>query len=364
MPAQDEEQIECSRCGRFVPVGDAGMLSQKDNKALWRYLCESCLKEVGVPQGYVLKRDLSHLAIPAEEETPSEEEQIRSETEVIADFEGRVITAESSHDELTPGRVLLNRFQVVLVTDVDLTRIPLSKIHDISQGQISETAQEYFDDVLRIIFEIDGTEQVAFIEGSSDALAHFVPLLFKAILNGSSARLKHAVNIGGRPRDPEVRRGLLELGNESIHVRNLESAVRFSFEEMVNADLRVRDWCSSSDTVLLVTIHRNGSTVLSECELPTDRLLNLALRYLRQQISSRRGSIAGVPISEAELEALTGLYAWPEIDVESLLTGEDGTVSTILSNLEEKGLIEGTDSDRILTLNGLAVVQRRFSEVE
>lgn len=54
---------ECSRCKCNVSLDDAVVMTQKSNKAMWRYLCPDCLHVIGVPQGYELKRDLSHLKV-------------------------------------------------------------------------------------------------------------------------------------------------------------------------------------------------------------------------------------------------------------------------------------------------------------
>lgn len=59
--AAGSNSIECDRCGVSVPIADASQLEKKDNKALWKILCPDCLRAVGVPSGYTLQRDLSHL---------------------------------------------------------------------------------------------------------------------------------------------------------------------------------------------------------------------------------------------------------------------------------------------------------------
>lgn len=61
MPEEDEKTFECGRCGDEVTVDDAVMLTRTNNKQMWKYLCPDCLGAIGVPQGYELERDLSHL---------------------------------------------------------------------------------------------------------------------------------------------------------------------------------------------------------------------------------------------------------------------------------------------------------------
>ena len=45
-----------------TPIGDASLLEKETNRDYERVLCEECLGAVGVPRGYTLRRDISHLA--------------------------------------------------------------------------------------------------------------------------------------------------------------------------------------------------------------------------------------------------------------------------------------------------------------
>ncbi len=58
----DGDKVECDRCESVLPIGDASLLEKETNRDYERVLCEACLGAVGVPKGYTLRRDISHLA--------------------------------------------------------------------------------------------------------------------------------------------------------------------------------------------------------------------------------------------------------------------------------------------------------------
>ncbi|WP_435096278.1 hypothetical protein [Halorubrum sp. N11] len=58
----DGDKIECDRCDSVFPIEDVSLLEKETNRDYERVLCEDCLGAVGVPKGYTLRRDISHLA--------------------------------------------------------------------------------------------------------------------------------------------------------------------------------------------------------------------------------------------------------------------------------------------------------------
>jgi len=58
----DGDNVECDRCGSVLPIGGVSLLEKETNRDYERALCEECLGAVGVPKGYTLRRDISHLA--------------------------------------------------------------------------------------------------------------------------------------------------------------------------------------------------------------------------------------------------------------------------------------------------------------
>lgn len=61
MDSSVEQTFECDRCDEPTSIDDGVMLTKKHSKQYTKYLCGSCLADIGVPTGYELERDLSHI---------------------------------------------------------------------------------------------------------------------------------------------------------------------------------------------------------------------------------------------------------------------------------------------------------------
>ncbi|AXR78771.1 hypothetical protein [Natrarchaeobaculum sulfurireducens] len=57
----DGDKINCSRCDELISLEDANVLGKRNNRTYAKPLCDDCLKNVGVPRGYELERDVSYL---------------------------------------------------------------------------------------------------------------------------------------------------------------------------------------------------------------------------------------------------------------------------------------------------------------
>ena len=62
MKIVDGDKAECDRCESVFPLADVSLLEKETNRDYERVLCGECLKIVGVPRGYTLRRDITHLA--------------------------------------------------------------------------------------------------------------------------------------------------------------------------------------------------------------------------------------------------------------------------------------------------------------
>ena len=61
MKIVDGDKVECARCESIFPIASVSLLEKATNRAYERVLCEECLSAVGVPRGYSLRRDITHL---------------------------------------------------------------------------------------------------------------------------------------------------------------------------------------------------------------------------------------------------------------------------------------------------------------
>lgn len=58
----DGDTATCDRCDEGFSIADVSLLEKEGNGQYEKVLCESCLGTVGVPNGYTLRRDITHLA--------------------------------------------------------------------------------------------------------------------------------------------------------------------------------------------------------------------------------------------------------------------------------------------------------------
>lgn len=61
MKLVDGDKAECERCASVVPLEAVSLLEKETNRNYERALCEDCLAAIGVPDGYTLRRDVTHL---------------------------------------------------------------------------------------------------------------------------------------------------------------------------------------------------------------------------------------------------------------------------------------------------------------
>ncbi len=61
MKIVDGDKAECDRCEEVLPLEDVSLLEKETNRAYEKVLCGECLGAVGVPRGYTLRRDITHL---------------------------------------------------------------------------------------------------------------------------------------------------------------------------------------------------------------------------------------------------------------------------------------------------------------
>ncbi len=61
MKIVDGDTVECDRCESVFSLADVSLLEKETNRDYERVLCADCLGDIGVPRGYTLRRDITHL---------------------------------------------------------------------------------------------------------------------------------------------------------------------------------------------------------------------------------------------------------------------------------------------------------------
>ncbi|GAB7090450.1 hypothetical protein JCM18237_07210 [Halorubrum luteum] len=61
MKIVDGDKAECDRCESVLPLAEVSLLEKETNRNYEKVVCETCLGAIGVPSGYTLRRDITHL---------------------------------------------------------------------------------------------------------------------------------------------------------------------------------------------------------------------------------------------------------------------------------------------------------------
>ncbi|WP_418281184.1 hypothetical protein [Halorubrum sp. DTA98] len=61
MKIVDGDKVVCDRCESVFLLADVSLLEKETNRNYEKVLCDDCLGAVGVPRGYTLRRDITHL---------------------------------------------------------------------------------------------------------------------------------------------------------------------------------------------------------------------------------------------------------------------------------------------------------------
>lgn len=279
---------------------------------------------------------------------------------VIADFVARFSLGASDDPEPVRGRIVLSPKRLVLATTDEKTTVPLSAIFDITVGHVPGEMESFFQDTVSVAYETDGTKQVAVVEAGSDEVNRFKTILFKAMLNGTRAKIKHPARIGGRVTDQSFQTAKLRIkpgvvrfdGSGGSTTVNLANVTYFQREE--------RD----SGSVVAIRHSHQGQTVTSEFGIETTRKLNLLGRYLRLEYSELAKSVEDVSASEEELEALVAIYSGGgSANLAGMLGVDSSRATMLLNDLHDKGLVDEGEKGLSLTAQGQLLVSDRIETV-
>jgi len=283
---------------------------------------------------------------------------------VVADFVARFVPAVGGRSEPIRGRVVLSRKRLVLAESGERTTIPLSGIFDVKLGQAPRELARFFDDVMTVAYERDGTRRVAVVEGDSEIVERFAGVLFKALLSGTSALVVHPARVGGRVTNAPVRETSLRLRPGTVSFRGSGDPVTISLSAVTHFEKHSREVRGRSRPVLSVRHSHEGTAMTTEAILASGRKMNLLGRYLQREYADVMADLEGMDLSSEETEALVALYSAPEgASLAGLLGADLGTVGVILGRLREKGLVADGENATELTPKGQTVVSTRIEDV-
>jgi helix-turn-helix protein len=292
---------------------------------------------------------------------------------IVVDFVANFVAGGDASFEPTKGRVLMSERRLILATSGSKTVIPITSVFDIAVGQVPPEVEDFFDYTVMVGYTVGNGRRTTVIGGDRETIETFSLLLFRAVLDGSTTRLKHPAKIGGRVMDAETRRTGLRLDYESVAFPEEGSAGDtagdgdpFSVDLASVVFFEVVEQTREGERQLVLSVQHveDGQTVTSEISLSSRRKMNILGRYLRLIYHWIKSEVRDVDVSEGTLELLVGLYSTgPEADLASLLDLDEAELAAKLERLFEDNLITDDATPCELTPQGRLVVNEEIEGV-
>lgn len=261
---------------------------------------------------------------------------------IIADFTTRLIPDAARYAEPVRGRVLLSDRRLVLATADERVTVPLGKVFDVTYGQAPSELASFFDDTVTIGYRSGRNRQLAVVEGDTDVVRRFTNLLFKDVLNGTRALVKHPVE------DPETET-TLGVGDDSI---TLAGPTRTVIDVATVLRFERRTWTSDTDTCPVLAVRHvpdGGSAITTEIALGSERKLHILGRYLSLSYAHLESELADVTITDEETTLLAACHAGRDASLPRTLGTDASHVTMLQRGLAKKGLLAdgGTELTRL-----------------
>lgn len=282
---------------------------------------------------------------------------------VVADFTTDVIPDTAAYDEPVRGRVIMSEKRVVIATAAQKRSIRIEDVFDLAYGSAPAELRRFFETTVTIAFNTDSGRGVALVEGADDKVERFTNLLFKAIINGTDALVKHPARVGGRITDASVSPMTVGIEPGSVHFSG-EDAFDLEVSTVMHFERVTRDVRGSERSVLSVRHAPDMETVTTEITLPTDRTMNILGRFLRIEYAQLKDEYEKAELGDRETEALVGLYSGAgDASLAGMLGMESNQVTMLLNGLREKGFVEEADSGMELTPLGKLAVSSNLEQI-
>jgi len=284
---------------------------------------------------------------------------------VLADFTARFDVESDEVDAPTEGRVVLGKGQLVLAaSDDEKLTVPLSSIIDITPESVPQVFDSLPGTPVTIAFRRAGDHRIALVAGEEAAIEKFTTVLFKAVLNGTHATIKHPAKLGGRVLDTEFRGGILSIESDAVRIETEDGPVNIALDVVTDFSRETRT-VDGHDRPVLVVDHINNEAMTTVAATESSRSLSILGRFLRREYEKHMASLQELSLSETETEVLTTVYSTGDRDISlsNVLGIEPEQVKRLLHALHDKGLIEAGDNAPVLTSKGQVVVNHYLERV-
>ncbi|WP_313692561.1 CheF family chemotaxis protein [Halorarum halobium] len=282
---------------------------------------------------------------------------------VVADFVGHFFAA-GVRGEPPTGRIVLSQRRLVLAADEVKETIPLSSVFDVKVGQVPAEMEGYFNDTITIAYRVDDERRVAAVEGSDTNIDRFGTVLFKVLLNGTTALVRHPARLGGRVTDADAEKASLKLEHGSLTFKRKSGPFTVDLGTVISVERADRDLGNGPHPVVTFRHIEDGTAATSEVGIDSARKTNLLGRYIRLRYADVQEELADVSLDEEELEVLVALYSAGEgVSLSAVVDIDPQPLTLLLNGLAEKGIVVDTETGTKLTAKGRVVVGQRLESV-
>lgn len=286
------------------------------------------------------------------------------EESVVADFTGRVHTRDVGASKPIPGRVLLSQRRLVLASESGRTTIGLRSVFDVAVGTVPNDLQSFFSDTVTIAYVDGDAKRTAVIEGEPDPMDRFQRILFKALLDGVTVRVRSPAKVGGRVVDGNDRTATVSLGDGEIGFVDCEDPFTIDLSTVIDFDRDERTVDGTARPTLSITHAPETGSITSLVSVASERTLSVLGRYVKLEYAEVMEDVHELDLTDEELEILVSLYsAGGEASISTIVTGDATQASMILDKLREGGLVADGETATALTPKGRMVVSTYLGEV-
>jgi CheY-like chemotaxis protein/helix-turn-helix protein len=206
---------------------------------------------------------------------------------MLADFTADVALSDR-HEEPRQARVVLKTDRLAFVTDDAKRSIATSDVFDIARDISSQVTGESTETVT-IAFNVGEARATASVRREAEILFQFQQALFKALLDGTSTVVTHAV--GGEQKLPSTKLALSVTSSRILLSKEgADPTLAIPREQLT--DFRTGEESLGGDRQPVVTLYwvDDGHPVKTTLCLPTPRLFNLFGRYVQSTIRLDSGT--------------------------------------------------------------------------
>jgi len=285
---------------------------------------------------------------------------------VLADFTARFNIEADAIDGPVQGRIILGKGQLVLAASGDRkVTIPLSSVIDVTPRSVPQMFDPLPGTPVTVAFRQDGAHAVALVAADESVAEKFSTVLFKAILNGTRASIKHPARLGGRVLDTDFRGGILSAESSAVRIETEEGPVTVSLDAVTDFSRETHTVDGQNRSVLVVDHMHNDEAMTTIVATESTRTLSILGRLLRREYEKYMSDLQELSLSETETEVLTTIYSTGDRDISlaNVLGVDPEEVKSHLHALHQVDLIESGEHGPVLTSKGQVVVNHYLERV-